>query len=149
MGTGVVVGVILIVALLSWGSIRVRQAKKETANEEDENADEQEAEQPHGHPGHGGSLSEFDFPLSPGTAPRSLQKDPRLHLALGAAKLDRDATEPFSGRRSGRSALSGGRRMWTPRSGYQSMADQEMDTPAEMPTLQVAHRTNMEAFDFS
>lgn len=137
--TGVVVGVILIIALLSWGSVRVRQAKKEAALDNDEHTDEQGTAQAQGH-GHqgGGSLSDFDFPLSPGRGqPRSLHKDPRLHLSLGGAKVERDVTEPFSGRRSGRSALSGGRRMWTPRSGYQSMADQEMDAPVEMPTLQV------------
>jgi len=130
-GLGVAAGTIMLVALASWGTIRIRRAKREAAMADEEDDDENKGDTPRGTATARSHLSHESIPLSPATnQPNSSQNHPSFHLPLGAAKLDPEAPAPYSGRRSARSALSGGRRLWTPRRGYQWMSNEDLDAPA-------------------
>lgn len=136
---GGVIGVLVVIALISYGTIRIRRARKETAARKHEDAYDEE-EKPEG--GHGGDLTarsalpeqDLPLPLSPCASPsQPSHHKPGFHLPLGSAKVEPDVTAPYSGRKSARRHSRGGSgcfRLFTPRSGYQSMTDVDLDAQA-------------------
>lgn len=134
---GICIGLILFVAMVSWGSIRIRRARKENAGARDDECEEENSKLDD-YPiaditAKGGALpgQQLPLPLSPCASPS--KPGPHLHLPLGGARLEPDPTAPYSGRRSARRSSRGGSgcfRLWTPRSGYQSMTDVDLDTQA-------------------